>query len=105
MRNGYTSLTDSDEIPDNVTCPLPAMSTDIQIEPCYVKSNPNNGPSFMIGSKTAELEGMVYQYNEDTLVFDFDAQTGEDNQLWRWSGSVSSIIHTIFNIGFEDIFE
>lgn len=96
MRNGYDSLTDSDEVPDDVVCPLP-KTTLLQIDPCYVKSAPNDGPSFMIGSRISTFEGMVYQYNEDTEKFDFDAQTGESNQLWRLSESGTQLINMLIS--------
>merc|ERR1712203_1299858 len=62
-------------------------------EPCYIKSDPMDMPAFMIGNR--KLNGKVYQYNADIKKFDFAAQTGGDNQLWKVSQSGTQLINML----------
>ena len=69
LRNGYTSLTDAPEYHVDQYCPLYSLnkSEKDKYVLCY-ESSPaaEEETAFMIGSKLAELNGKVYQYNSDS---------------------------------------
>merc|ERR1711988_158389 len=86
ISNGYDKLEDATELDGEVECPIPPENSR-DPEPCYIKRKPMDMEAFMIGNR--KLIGKVYQYNSDINKFDFAAQTGADNQLWKVAESAS----------------
>eukprot|EP00088_Acartia_fossae_P031901 TRINITY_DN32692_c0_g1_i1.p1 TRINITY_DN32692_c0_g1~~TRINITY_DN32692_c0_g1_i1.p1 ORF type:complete len:314 (+),score=67.51 TRINITY_DN32692_c0_g1_i1:57-944(+) len=94
MRNGYESLQDSVELGE-IDCPIPKSLTGdaAEIEPCFVKSEPDDGPEFLIGNRQPGLNNKFYQYNPKTGEFDFAKSNGKINQVWKLSKSGSQFIN------------
>ena len=99
MRNGYDSLEDSavDRFA-NVDCPIPNQKGDLEL--CYELSEPT-GPTFMICNLHWKMEGRVLTYNSTINDYTFEANTGADNQLWRWSESGLMLINMATNKPFK----
>jgi hypothetical protein len=97
MRNGYQALADSSvDRSANVVCPVPKTKGAMDL--CYERSEPSNGPTFMIANKLKGLNGKVYQYNAGTGIYDFADQTGATNQLWKWSESGEQLYNMANNV-------